>query len=249
MILQTYLCWLACNVKPEWCRLPNAKLVYVIDNGIKQMFWQEQEQHVASPRTPFSNKYLHSEAFLQTHSGNKFLKADQINHKGIRVYTVNATDDTSTDRHVDVIASFYTTMEQACSVDIYSNKTWNAHKIIGSRTFQGQEQLARSLISNSIFMEQSVTSADTGQCLTDRVTIRSSINDVLWSQMRIMVTNPFRPCTYSDISKACLLYPEVRGSVSLVNETNFSEELSPSTYRKDGFLRNTGITALRPRIQ
>lgn len=105
---------------------------------------------------------------------------------------------------------------------------------------EGQEQLARSLISNCILMEESVTFADTGQCMTDRVTITSSINAVLWSQKPILVTNPFLPCTYSDISRACLLSPEVRGHVSLVNETNFSQELSPSTYREDSFLRNTG---------
>jgi len=71
-------------------------------------------------------------------------------------------------------------------------------------------------------MEQSVTFADTGQCLTDRVTIKSSINDVLWSQMRILVTNPFIPRTSYNISKAYLLSPVVRGRESLVNETNFS---------------------------
>ena len=86
-----------------------------------------------------------------------------------------------------------------------------------------------------------VTLADTPQCLTDRVTIRSSTNAVLWSQMRILVTNPFVPRTYSDISTACLLSPEVRARVSLVNEMNFSQELSPSTYPEDSFLRNTGI--------
>jgi len=41
------------------------------------------------------------------------------------------------DRHVDVIVSFYTTMEQACSVNTYLNKTWNVNKIIGSGTFRG----------------------------------------------------------------------------------------------------------------
>jgi len=75
------------------------------------------------------------------------------------------------------------------------------------------------------------------------VTITSSTNDVLWSQMRILVTNPFLPCTYSDISKACLPPPELRDCVSLVNETNSSQKLSPSAYREDSFLRNTGITS------
>lgn len=106
---------------------------------------------------------------------------------------------------------------------------------------EGQEQLARSLISNCILMEQNVRLADTAQCLNDRVTIRSSTNAVLWSHKRILVTNPFLPCTYSDISPARLLSPEVRGRVGLVNETNFSQARSPSAYPEDSFLRNTGM--------
>lgn len=106
---------------------------------------------------------------------------------------------------------------------------------------EGQEQLARSLTSNCILLTESVTLADTAQCLTDRVTVRTSTNAVLWSQTRILVTNPFLPFTYADISTACLLSHEVRGRVGLVNETNFSKELSPSTYPEDSFLRNTGM--------
>ena len=113
-------------------------------------------------------------------------------------------------------------------------------KLLAVAYSEGQEQLARSLISNRILMTESVTLADTAQCLTDRVIVRSSTNAVLWSQMRILVTNPFLLCTYSDISTACLLSPEVRDCVGLVNETNFSQELSPSTYSEDSFLRNTG---------
>ena len=135
---------------------------------------------------------------------NIFLKADQINHKGIQVYTANTTDYRSMDRHVDVIASFYTTMEQACSVNIYLNQTWNAYKIIGSCTFRGTGTTCE--ISNiKLHLNDSVTLADTAQGLTERVTVRTSTNAVLWSQMRILVTNPFLPCTYSDISTASLV--------------------------------------------
>jgi hypothetical protein len=66
---------------------------------------------------------------------NKFLNANQINYKGIQVYAANATGYTSTDRHVDVIASFYTTMEHACSVNMH--KTWKAHKIIDCLKIRG----------------------------------------------------------------------------------------------------------------
>jgi hypothetical protein len=183
----------------------NCKISLVIDNDIKQMFRQEPEQHVAPPPLLFSKKKLNTFTMRRSYKhmlvSNKFLKADQINHKGMQVYTANPTDYRSMDRHVDVIASFYTTMEQACSENIYLNQTWNAHKIIGSRTFRGTGTICE--ISNiKLHLNDSVTLADTGQCLTDRVIVRTSTNAVLWSQMRILVTNPFLPCTYSDINTA-----------------------------------------------
>jgi len=110
---------------------------------------------------------------------------------------------------------------------------------------EGQEHLARSLIWNCILITESVTLADKVLCLTDRVTIRSSTNAVLWSQMRILVINPFLPCTYSNISTACLVSWGPR-TCKFGKETNFSRELSPSIYPEDSFFRNTstyGVTS------
>jgi hypothetical protein len=59
-------------------------------------------------------------------------------------------------------------------------------KIVGNRTFRGTGTTCG--ISNiKQHLNDNMTLADTAQCLTDRVTIRSSTNAVLWSQMRILV--------------------------------------------------------------